>query len=68
MSRRLGRLGEIGGRARGDGRPLELAHLDGPVSRDQTGQAGEHRREEEQKFQEHIQVGRSPASATRFAT
>ena len=49
-----GLSGEIGGRARGDGGPLDLAHFDGPVARDQAGQAGEHRREEEKKFQKPI--------------
>lgn len=52
MSRRFRRLGdEVGGNARSDGRPLHLMRLDGPVARDQAGQAGEHRRKEEQKFQ-----------------
>lgn len=61
--RRLG--GEIGNRTRGDGRHFDMAQLDSPVARDQ---AGQHRREEEQKFQSRFQVVRSPASAVQVAT
>ena len=57
-----GCVGKLDNRCGGDGRLLDLAHLDGPVSREETG---EHRGQEKQQFQVGNPAGRSPRAPRR---